>query len=81
MNYIALIFISLLIIGCTNQEDAKKALSSMGFTDIETHGYSWFSCSKDDWYHTKFTAYNPKGQFVDGVVCSGLFFKNSTVRF
>ncbi len=53
----------------------------MGFSDIRTTGYKWFACSEGDWYHTGFVAINPQGVEVSGVVCSGLFFKNSTVRF
>ncbi len=53
----------------------------MGFTNIRTTGYKWFACSEDDWYHTGFIATNPQGMEVGGVVCSGFFFKNSTVRF
>ena len=71
----------ILFSGCTNAGDAKKALSSSGFTDIRITGYSFFSCSRDDFYHTGFSAKNVNGQRVEGTVCSGILFKNSTVRF
>lgn len=74
-------FIAALLMGCSNSNDANKALTAMGFTDIRTTGYKWFACSDDDWYHTGFTAKNPQGLQVSGTVCSGFFFKNSTVRF
>ena len=66
---------------CTNTEDARKALESEGFTDVQNDGYGWFRCSQDDFYHTKFTALNPQGREVSGVVCSGLIFKSATIRW
>lgn len=73
--------LAILLMGCSNSNDANKALKAMGFTDIKTTGYKWFACSDDDWYHTGFEAKNPQGVIVNGTVCSGFFFKNSTVRF
>jgi hypothetical protein len=70
-----------LLTGCSNSNDAHRALEAMGFTDIQTTGYKWFACSDYDFYHTGFVAKNPQGYTVNGVVCSGFFFKNSTVRF
>ena len=65
----------------TSPEDANKALRALGFTDVQYTGYSFFSCGKGDWYHTGFTARNVNGELVSGTVCSGLLFKQSTVRF
>jgi hypothetical protein len=70
-----------LLAGCTNQKDAVNALQDVGFTNIQVTGYHWFACSKDDFYHTGFVAQNPQGREVNGTVCSGLLFKNATVRF
>lgn len=70
-----------IITGCTNPNDAINALQDSGFTDIQITGYHWLACSKDDTYHTGFIATNPQGRIVKGTVCSGLIFKNSTVRF
>lgn len=67
--------------GCYNTSDAENATRSMGFTDVEVKGHAWFACSEDDFYSTRFKAVNSKGENVSGAVCSGLFFKNSTVRF
>lgn len=67
--------------GITNPKDANRALDAMGMTNIEMTGYKIFACSDSDWYHTGFKAKNPQGKEVSGTVCSGLFFKNSTVRF
>lgn len=72
---------AVLAAGCTSQSDAQRALSNAGYTDIQAGGYDWFACGKDDFYSTKFTAKNPAGQPVNGVVCSGLLFKSATIRF
>jgi len=71
----------LVLSGCTNKSDAERALKAQGFSDITVTGYSFFACSDDDFYHTGFSAINPKGEVVTGTVCSGLLFKNSTVRW
>lgn len=71
----------LAVSACTNSEDAHRALRNSGYTDIQTGDYAFFACGRDDFYHTKFTAKNQQGQFVSGVVCSGLFLKGATVRF
>jgi len=76
---ICLLFATL--IGCTNQNDAVNALQDAGFTNIQLTGYNFFACSKDDTYSTGFIAINPQGRVVKGTVCSGLIFKNSTIRF
>ena len=68
------------VTGRVNKEGAENALKGLGFTNISTGGYGWFSCG-NDFYQTKFTAINPQGLAVSGTVCSGFFFKNSTVRF
>lgn len=69
-----------LLTACTNEADTVRALQNSGYTDIKPGGYAWLSCGKDDFYHTEFTAVNPAGKQVKGVVCSGLF-KDATVRF
>lgn len=69
------------IAGCTNKKDANNALNSLGFTDVQVTGYNFLACSDNDFYHTGFRAKNPQGYWVTGTVCSGLLFKNSTVRF
>lgn len=78
---IFIILIAILLTSCTNKDDAIDALDKSGYTNITTEGYGWFACSKDDFYSTKFTATNPNGKEVSGVVCNGILFKSSTIRF
>ena len=67
--------------GCTNKNDARKALVAEGYTKIEYTGYGWFACGKEDFYHTNFKATNREGNIVEGTVCSGLVFKGATIRY
>ena len=71
----------LVLAGCSNSNDAMRALTNAGYTDISTHGWAPLQCGRDDTFSTKFTATNPAGNRVSGVVCSGLLFKNATIRF
>lgn len=68
------------IAGCTDDNVAIHALQASGFTDIKITGYSYFGCDKNDTFHTGFEARGPRGQFTEGVVCSGVF-KGATIRF
>ena len=81
MKKVLLILMIIFMTGCTNSGDATKALTALSFADIKMTGYHWFACAEDDFYHTGFTAKNPQGRIVSGTVCSGILFKNSTVRF
>lgn len=72
---------AVIIVGCTSQTDAERALSAQGFTDVTYTGYDLFGCSKDDVFHTGFRAKNVQGIYVEGTACSGLFLKNTTLRF
>ena len=66
--------------GCTAPGRATRILEDDGFTDVEITGYNFFACSNDDWYHTGFRAKRGE-RTVYGTVCSGLIFRNSTIRF
>lgn len=66
--------------GCTDEDGTRRALQQQGFYDIKTEGYAFFSCSNADSFATKFTAKNPAGQTVSGVVCCG-WLKSCTVRW
>ena len=71
----------LLLSACTSEKDANRALNAAGYTEIQVGGYDFWACGEDDFFHTKFTAKNPAGKNMKGTVCSGLFFKNATIRF
>ncbi len=66
--------------GCTDSAGTRRALHNNGFTAVQVGGYAFFGCGKDDSFATHFTAVNPTGQTVSGVVCCG-WWKNCTVRF
>ena len=77
---IAILFL-LSLAGCDDPKEARKTLIKAGYEPVQVGGYSFWMCGKDDTFATKFTAINPKGQIVTGVVCSNLFEKGSTIRF
>jgi hypothetical protein len=66
--------------GCSDPPGATDTLSSAGYKDIKTTGYSFFGCGEDDFYHTGFTALGLDGVRIRGAVCGGLFFKGDTIR-
>jgi len=78
-----LILVALLsmTIGCANKTKTVNALRSAGYTDIMPGGPAFGGCGEDDTYATKFTARNPAGTVVNGVVCCGLVGKGCTIRF
>lgn len=76
-----------LIVGCTDDNEAQRALTDQGFSDITitdrgTVFASVYGCSDSDgaWYST--TANNPAGKRVNMIVCCGgaLQFKGCTLR-
>lgn len=69
-----------LLIGCTDRNGAYNALADAGYEQIEITGYRPFSCGQDDAVKTGFRAVGPTGREVRGTVCSGLLFKDSTIR-
>lgn len=81
MGLIAAVLSIGILTGCTDEKNAYRVLSANGFTDIQMTGYAWLSCSDKDTFSTGFTAKGPTGIPVKGAVCSGMFFKNSTIRF
>lgn len=80
MKKLLLISSLMFMVSCTDGDRTRQTLDDSGFTDIQIGGYDMFSCSKDDQYHTHFTAKNPHGKVVSGTVCCGIL-KSCTVRF
>ena len=79
---IALAFLAITALtACTRPHAAQELLQRQGYKNIEIQGYSWFGCDGSDFYNTKFKAISPAGYEIKGVVCEGLYFKNSTIRF
>lgn len=70
-----------LVLGCTDEANTVRTLRSVGFTDIQTTGYSMFGCGDDDTFSTGFTAKNTSGDPVSGVVCCGFIGKGCTIRY
>lgn len=70
----------LLLVGCSAPDSARDALTKQGFRDIRILGWAPLSCSQDDLTSTGFTAVNPQGLQVEGVVCCGIL-KSCTVRW
>lgn len=69
-----------LLAGCTAPDRARETLDNSGYTNIEIGGWAAFGCGESDTYKNHFTATNPNGKRVEGVVCCGLY-KGCTVRF
>jgi len=81
---IGMIVILLLLVGingCTDEDNAQRVLSNAGYSDITFTGWKPLSCGEGDWFRTGFRAKNPVGNHTSGVICTGLFFKESTIRF
>jgi hypothetical protein len=61
-------------------EGTTSTLKAQGFEPIEVGGGVWLGGSAGDFWRTKFTAENPKGDVVEGYATSGIF-KGTTLRF
>lgn len=81
MGLIAAVLSIGILSGCTDEAAAERILKANGFTEIQFTGYDWLACSSKDTFSTGFTAKGPTGIPVKGAVCSGMLFKNSTIRF
>jgi len=67
-------------VGVTDQKSARRILQADGVEAIEFTGWKPLSCGNGDWYRTGFTGIK-NGKRINGVVCEGLLFKGSTVRY
>lgn len=81
MRIVLCLIFGLFFLSCTNPSGAKEALEAEGFENVQITGFKWFSCSKDDFFHTGFTATGRNGKPISGTVCEGLLFKGRTIRF
>jgi chloramphenicol 3-O-phosphotransferase len=71
--------LAFLLAGCTSSDEAIRALSAAGYTNIQITGYQFLGCDEKDTFHTGFVARGANGQAIEGVVCSGIF-KGATIR-
>lgn len=70
-----------LALGCTDNEAAEKALLDAGYTHVSLTGHSAWSCGRDDYSCTGFTALGPNGRRVTGAVgCGAGCGKGCTIR-
>lgn len=76
----ALILCVALLAGCTNADDATRALKAAGYTNIQITGYRWFGCGHLGGVHTGFLAKGLDASKVTGVVCSQWLVKGNTIR-
>lgn len=81
MILLVLFLLAVIPASCTDEDSSRMALKGAGYADIQFTGYEFFSCGERDQYHTGFTAKDPTGSRVRGVVCCGLLFKACTIRF
>lgn len=65
---------------CDDPDRSEQALRAQGFKDITFGKHGTFECGEGDNSALTFTATNPVGNRVSGVVCCG-FTKACTVRF
>lgn len=81
LKRLALVAALLLVPACTDEDATRSTLGKAGYTHVQTTGYSWGECGKDDNTATGFVATNPLGQRVEGTVCCGFWLKGCTIRF
>lgn len=64
----------------TDEKTAIRILSDQGYSEIKMDGFSYFTCSADDMFHTKFIAKHPvTSKTITGTICSDIF-KGATIR-
>ena len=79
-NLLLLTIVCLSMSACgTNDSETVRTLNNAGYTDVVPGGYAFFQCDSKDKFQTKFTATNPVGNRVAGVVCCG-WLKSCTIR-
>ena len=68
------------VTSCDGGASSEVLLEEQGYTNVQITGYNPFACSEDNFYKYNFTAINPNGKQVKGVVCSAPL-KGYTIRF
>ena len=72
--------VGILIAMYANDDPDKRAVESQGFTNVKIGDWAPLSCGEEDMTAKHFTATNPQGKSVAGVVCCGIF-KSCTIRW
>lgn len=75
-----ILILCLFISACTDEPTAARILVNDGYTNIKFTGYNFLACGQGDFYSTGFIATKNNHQ-IKGTVCSGLLYKNATIRF
>ncbi len=84
--FLVLGIIACLCVGYFNKEEkAINALDTAGYSDITITSHHWFAvgllgCSHGDASKFDAIATNPAGKQVELYVCTGFWFKGSTIR-
>lgn len=76
---ILILAILALLAGCSSSDEATRALTGAGYTNIHITGYRFFGCDEKEQWRTGFEATGQNGRRVSGVVCSGVM-KGATIR-
>lgn len=67
--------------GCQKTQASRETLRTLGYTDIQLTGVSYFACGKGDSSCVGFTAKAPYTNIpIKGAVGCGYWFKGCTVR-
>jgi len=79
MKKIFAILLLCTLTACSDAEGTIKAAESVGLTNVQPQGYTFFGCGEGDAWKTKFTATGVNGKPVNGIACAGLL-KGTTIR-
>lgn len=79
MRKIFSVLVFIFILGCTNEDGARRVLQSEGCYNVRITGFKLFGCDKNDIFSTGFECVK-RGHKISGVVCEG-FLKGKTIRY
>jgi len=68
------------LVGCSDEQLARKVLEEKRYHSIEITGYIGFGCPSTLFVHTGFVGKDVYGEDVKGGVCSSLFSDEVMVR-